>query len=100
MSFSFLVGHFIAFGKLVNDITNCLQNAGGAKSEYQELLRELKTLLVALRHLDKLYSKTSTPAKVDSIEYAALSCRHPLEEFLARTERFDASLESKVAPAH
>ena len=92
MSFGFSVGDFIAFGKLVNDITNCLQSVRGPKSEYQELLRELKTLLVVLQHLDKLHSKISTPAKIDSIKYAALSCRYPLEEFLAKIQHFDASL--------
>jgi hypothetical protein len=40
MSFGFSVGDFIAVGKLINDISSCLQDAGGAKAEYQELMHE------------------------------------------------------------
>ena len=59
MSFGFSVGDFIAIGKLIGDITSCLQSAGGARSEYQELIREFESLKVALCHLDRLNNSTS-----------------------------------------
>jgi hypothetical protein len=92
MSFGFSVGDFIAVGKLVGDITSCLQSAGGAKSEYQELIRELISLEAALRHLDRLENNTTVPTRLCSIKCAALSCRFPLEEFLAKVTKYEKSL--------
>jgi hypothetical protein len=93
MSFGFSVGDFIAVGKLISDITSSLQTIGGAKSEYQELIREFNSLSAALRYLDQLQNKTSTPSKLlDSIKCAALSCRYPLEAFLSKIRKYEASL--------
>ncbi|KAH5398360.1 hypothetical protein HBI67_214670 [Parastagonospora nodorum] len=94
MSVGFSVGDFIAVGKLINDISSCLQDAGGAKAEYQELLRELECLQQALHHLDKLQqgSSSSPSLNLDSIKYAALSCRRPLEQFLGKIQKYDKSL--------
>ncbi|KAH6714436.1 hypothetical protein BKA61DRAFT_481678 [Leptodontidium sp. MPI-SDFR-AT-0119] len=92
MSFGFSVGDFIAVGKLITDITNSLRDAGGSKSEYQELLRELDSLHHALRYLDKLQLNNSSSMNLDSIKYAALSCRRPLEQFLSKIKRYDKSL--------
>jgi hypothetical protein len=92
MSFGFAVGDFIAVGKLIKDITACLQSVGGAKSDYQELIREFKALDAALRYLDRLESGASASLTLQSIKCAALLCRHPLEEFLAKARRYDDSL--------
>lgn len=93
MAFGFSVGDFIAIGKLIKDISSCLHDTGGAKAEYQELLREFECLQQALQHLDKLQNRNScSPAALDSIKYAALSCRRPLEEFLGKIQKYDKSL--------
>lgn len=94
MSFGLAVGDFIAVGKLIKEISSCLQDAGGAKAEYQELLREMECLQQALQHLDKLQkSSSSLPSlSLDSIKYAALSCRRPLEQFLGKIRKYDKSL--------
>jgi hypothetical protein len=92
MSFGFAVGDLIAVGKLIKDITTCLQSVGGAKSEYQELSWELEALDAALRYLDRLESGTSASTTLQSIKCAALLCRNPLEEFLAKARRYDDSL--------
>ncbi|OCL06463.1 hypothetical protein AOQ84DRAFT_410939 [Glonium stellatum] len=91
MSFGFSVGDFIAVGKLITDIVSCFQSAGGSASGYQELLRELDLLQHALRHLEKLSSKSSS-TNIDSIKYAALSCRRPLEHFLGKARKYEKSL--------
>lgn len=91
MSFGFSVGDFLAVGKLIVDITNSLREAGGSKSEYQELLRELESLNHALKHLDKLPTNGAS-ANLESIKYAALSCRRPLEQFLGEIEKYDKAL--------
>jgi hypothetical protein len=92
MSFGFSVGDFIAVGSLIKDISSCLQDAGGSKAEYQEILRELECLQQALRHLDKLQNGCSSSANLDFIKYAALSCRRPLEQFLGKIRKYDKSL--------
>jgi hypothetical protein len=93
MSFGFSVGDFLAAGKLSAEIISSLKDAGGAKSEYQEVLRELECLNRALQHLDQIQCSNSTLSKnLDSIKYAAASCRHPLEEFLKKIKKYNKSL--------
>ena len=87
MSFGFSVGDFIAAGQLIFQIAETLKGVGGAKSDYQELLRELESLDKALKHVDRLKGATA-----DSIKCAALMCRYPLEDFLNKVRRFDKSL--------
>lgn len=91
MSFGFSVGDFLAVGKLIADITNSLRECSGSKSEYQELLRELESLDNALKHLDKLPTNIAS-ANLESIKYAALSCRRPLEQFLGKIQKYDRAL--------
>ncbi|KAL1591739.1 hypothetical protein SLS60_011738 [Paraconiothyrium brasiliense] len=93
MSFGLSVGDFVAVGTLIRNISSCLQDAGGAKAEYRDLLRELECLQKALQHLDKLQSGSSpSSAHLDSIKYTALSCRRPLEHFFAKIQKYDGSL--------
>jgi hypothetical protein len=93
MSFGCSIGDFIAAAELITNITNSLRDAGGSKSEYQELVRELEYLQSTLQHLDRLgSSKSSSSTTLDSIKCAALSCRNPLQEFLHKIEKYDKSL--------
>ena len=94
MSFGFSVGDFVAVSNLIVDITTSLKDVGGAKSEYQGLLRELECLRRALQHLDMLQSRdsSSTSESLASIKHAALSCRFPLEEFLSKIKKYDKYL--------
>lgn len=92
MSFGFSVGDFITVGSIVADIISSLREAGGSKSEYQEILRELEGLQRALSHLDKLQSGDACHTSIDSIKYAALSCRRPLEQFLDKIKKYDNGL--------
>jgi len=92
MSFGFSVGDFLAASQLITQITRSLREAGGSKSEYQELLRELESLSRALQHVDRLESRALSSATLDSIKCAALLCRHPLDEFLQKIQKYDTSL--------
>jgi len=94
MSFGFSVGDFIAAGNLIHDVIESVQDVGGAKFEFQELTRELRGLETALQHLDKLQSDSSSQDRtIQSIKFAALSCRQPLEQFLAKIKKFDSTLD-------
>jgi hypothetical protein len=92
MPFSVSIGDVIAITNLIAEIAGCLRNVGGARSDYQELLRELEILQKALAHLDSLQPQTGDPTNLDSIKLAALSCRQPLEEFLRKIQRYEDSL--------
>ena len=73
MSFGFSVGDFLAVGKLILDITKSLQSVGGAKSEYQEVIRQLKILNNALQQLHQLGKRDRTTATVQAIGEACRS---------------------------
>ena len=92
MPFSVGIGDVIAVGKLIKDITDSLRSAGGAKSEYQELTKELEALKAALDGLDQLDSSTTPSALLDTIKFVAADCRQRLEVFWAKIERYESSL--------
>lgn len=92
MPFSLSIGDGLAIAKLIVDITNSLQDIGGAASDYQELIRELETLRKALAHLDSLQPSAPDSKIYDSIRFAALSCRQPLEDFLQKIRKYEKSL--------
>ena len=95
MSFGFSVGDFLAVTRLITEVSKGLREAGGSKSEYQELQRELDLLKITLRHLEGLEATDShhgSANTIDSIKYAALACRQPLEEFLLKVQKYDNSL--------
>ena len=90
MSLGFTAQDFITVGSTVRDIISALKNS---RTEYNDLLRELECLQKALLHLDRLQCPGPEPsANVDSIKYAALSCRKPLEDFLAKVRRYEGSI--------
>lgn len=56
MSFGFSVGDFLAVGQLITDIVASLNDAKGAKADYQELHCQLYLLNKTLQQLDQLQS--------------------------------------------
>ncbi|KAI4687638.1 uncharacterized protein J4E88_003229 [Alternaria novae-zelandiae] len=92
MPFSVGIGDVIAVGKLIKDITDSLRSAGGAKSEYQELTKELEALRTALDGLDQLDSNAAPSALLDTIKFVTADCRQRLEVFWAKIERYESSL--------
>ena len=87
MSFGFAVGDFIAVGSLIVQIADSLKDVGDAKSDYQELIRELESLDRTLTHIEKLQGPTA-----DNIKCAALMCRYPLSEFLGKIKNYEKTL--------
>lgn len=90
MSFGISVGDFIAVGGLIANIVSALKDSTGSKANYQELVRELETLDKALKMVDKLPAANS--GTIDLIKCVALSCRIPLEQFMAKIEKYEPSL--------
>jgi hypothetical protein len=94
MSFGIAVGDFIAVGKLIKETISCLRSVGGAESEYQELIRDLKALDTSLHHLDHIEENTNASTNVSPIKIATTNCRLRLEEFLSRVKSYERSLGS------
>ena len=63
---------------------------------YEELLHRtlltLNSLKKALDDVDKLKSLHSPAKAIDEIKCAALTCRYPLETFLAKIQKYEKSL--------
>ncbi|KAL8792677.1 MAG: hypothetical protein Q9195_004737 [Heterodermia aff. obscurata] len=89
MSFGSSVSDVVVLGELLYKIIETVRNAG---SEYQELTRELESLKKALDHVDKLRSQPRLAKSVEEITSAALTCRYPLETFLAKIRKHEKSL--------
>ncbi|KAI4641657.1 hypothetical protein J4E93_007755 [Alternaria ventricosa] len=94
MSFGIAVGDFIAVGKLIKETVGCLRSVGGAESEYQELIRDLKALDTSLHHLDHIEDDRNASAHVGPIKIATTKCRLQLEGFLSRVKKYERSLGS------
>jgi hypothetical protein len=87
MPVSLSIGDIIAVGSLIADIVASLKHAGGAKSDYQELIRELESLDRALKLVDRLQG-----VGADGIKCAALMCRYPLEDFMSKIRKYEKSI--------
>jgi hypothetical protein len=98
-------GDFIAVAQTISQITTALSSTRGSAIEYQQLLAELHSLQKALHHLDNIPTRSGQALKtLDSIKFAAASCRQPLEDFLKRIRKYHLSLGGEgsgfLVPSH
>ncbi|KAF8858973.1 hypothetical protein BDZ45DRAFT_621579, partial [Acephala macrosclerotiorum] len=89
MSFGFSVGDFLAAGTLIKDIIACLQDSGGAASQYQELMRELDGLQKALDKIERLKETPDRMESICSIKAAALNCAYVLRDFRRKLDTYE-----------
>jgi hypothetical protein len=89
MSFGVSVGDIMTMFKLVADINSCLQNSGGARAEYQELVHQLEVLQKALTYIESNAHRRSHSELVEQIRYAIWNCQKPLQQFFERTKRYE-----------
>lgn len=80
-------------------VTKALKDAGGASSEYQQVVIELKGLKNALRHLEALEPTEDNASHVNAIRGMALACQLPLRDFLTKLETYESSM-GPFAPKH
>ena len=69
-----------------------MKETGGAASEYQNVVVELKGLKYVLQHLEALEPTEDNIGHVNAIRGMALACRIPLSEFLGKLEKYESSL--------
>ena len=77
---------------LVRKVAKALKETGGASSEYQAAVVELKGLKHALQHLQALEPTEDNLSHVNAIRGMALACQLPLRDFLTRLEKYESSL--------
>lgn len=78
---------------LIAKVSKAVRDKAGASNEYQHVLLELLALEKTLRHLQALQPRdTSSADHVNAIRGMALTCRIPLQEFLERIQKYEASL--------
>lgn len=87
----------MSVGKLVVDIISLLKESKRSRDDYQGLIRELECLQTALIHIDRL-ATTESSQQLESIKYATLSCRRPLENFLTQIQQYGKSLGEGSRP--
>lgn len=91
--FGFGVGDVIAIIELITKVGKALKDSDGAASEYEEVVQELESLRSILTHLGSLrFQEPIGTSPSLSLTRLILTCQHPLEGFLDRTARFQASL--------
>lgn len=73
-------------------ICKSLKTSGGAASEYQQVVIELEGLQRCLNHLQALEPDEYNIARVNALRGMALSVKIPLEEFLNKLQKYEASM--------
>jgi hypothetical protein len=84
---------------LINRVIKSLREIDGSASEYQHFVIELEALGRALNHVSALEPSTSNVSHVNAIRGLALSCRLPLQEYLAKIQKYEPSMGA-FAPKH
>ena len=77
---------------LIKKISKALKDVGGASSEYQGAVLELRQLEHVLRELETLEPTEDNASHVNAIRGMALACQLPLRDFMIKLEKYEASL--------
>ena len=90
-------GDFLAISKLIYKIGLELKKNPKSALDYQHLLIELEALDRALKLLQCIKPAQHELRRLDGIRTLASTCRRPLEEFLAKIQKFEEHLGSSNA---
>ena len=81
---------------MIRTISKALKQTGGASSEYQDVVIELKSLKHTLQRLEALEPTEDNLGHVNAIRGMALACQLPLREFMTKLEKYENPLGSWV----
>lgn len=92
------VGDFISITVLIKDIIKALDDARGSTKEYQDLVRELDTLRLALEAVQKTCEEPQLTHSLEDLAKIALETvshvKHCLDGFLEQIRKYGPSLGS------
>lgn len=94
MSFGFSVGDFIAALELVGTVIQSLREAGGAKSEFHELVQQLYGLETALLRVKQLEFDRDQETDYLALKQVASQCQFTIDAFWKKASRFQRDLLS------
>jgi hypothetical protein len=77
---------------LIAKVSKAVRDKAGTANEYQHVVLELQALEKTLQHLQRLQPSESNADHVNAIRGMALTCRIPLQEFMEKIHRYEASL--------
>lgn len=77
---------------LVKRVTKALKETGGAPTDYQLVVIELKGLKSILRHLEALKPTKDNVTHINAIGGMALACQLPLRGFMVKLEKYESTL--------
>ena len=95
-AFGFSAGDFIALVGVLKKTARALRNTGGASSQYQHAVLELRSLRSALLRLQSLEPIAEDSSIVEDIRKCSKACVIPLDGFLLSIEKLDERLTSRV----
>lgn len=76
----------------MRSISKALKETGGASTEYQLVIIELKSLENILRHLETLQPTEDNVTHINAIRGMALACQLPLRDFMVKLEKYESTL--------
>ena len=94
VGFGFSVGDFITAIEVIGHIIDSLQEAGGASTQYRELVRELYTLEHALFRVKKLDIDDVDREELAVLQQAAVQCQQTIDDFWQKTAKYQKHLRS------
>ena len=91
--FGLSVGDFVVVGRLIRKISKAFKDSGLATLEHQDVMTELESLSMILKHLETLrFTEPVQASYANPIRGLAQNCQVSLEAFLERIESFKKSL--------
>ena len=88
VAFGFSIGDFVAGINLLIESVKSLDEAHGAQADYQELGRELSSLINALDGIQTLSLSLALVAQVNAVNFAVDGCRLCIDGFVQRNTKF------------
>jgi hypothetical protein len=87
--FGFSFGDFVQAISLLNDVRKALRDTGEAKDEFKHVSVDLQHLEILLEQLNRgKWDQGCDAGHLNAVKGMALTCRVPLQEFLAKIERY------------
>ena len=90
--FGFSVSDLVAALSLVGTVIDALREAGGAGTEYRELLRQLHTPETALIRVKRLDLEEVQRAERFALQQAASQCRPSIDDFWQKMRKYQPHL--------
>jgi hypothetical protein len=96
-TFGFSIGDFIAGIGLLKDVIGAFSDTRGARKSYKDVTRELSSLQIALKGIEKLVVDPDLQSQHAALMEALDGCAMCIEAFLLRISKFKRLVEDNDA---